>query len=143
MSTTGNCLEQLAASSCYAAVRVGEQVGGDNGSWRHGPLTQDPCLRRNSQDDIGVIGRFGGLKLLLDLRKSVRAHIPIHNVVHRYDVKPGNFRGETASYEAVVLEFGQITRQNMPVVDSRPWLARFQRFPWPLPIEQPPLEPRS
>src|SRR6266568_3965857 len=105
MSTAGNGLEQLAASSCYAAIRVRQQVGGDHGRRRHGPVTQDPWLRWNSQDDIGVIRRFRGLKLLLDLSQGFRAHIAIHGVVHRHNVKSGNFCRETTSYEAVVLEF--------------------------------------
>ena len=143
ISTAGNCLEQLKASSCYTAIRVREQVGGDHGRRRHRPLTQDPCLRRNPQDNIWVIGRFRRLQLLLDLSESFGAHIPIHGVVHRHDVKPGNLCRETTLYEAVVLEFGQITRQNTPSVDSGSSLARFQRPPKPLPVEQPPLEPRS
>lgn len=43
-------------------------------------------------------------------------------------------------YQAKVFEFGQITRQDTPAVDCRPWLARLQRFLKPLAIQHKGME---
>src|ERR1700737_943889 len=87
MSTTDNSLEQLAAGAGHAAIRVCQQVGGDNGRGCYFTLAQDPSPRWDSQDEIGVVGRFCGPKPSFDLSQGFRAHIPVELVAIRHDVK--------------------------------------------------------